>query len=91
MLCGMAEDNQRHIAECSVILHHFSSTDVTANNNIKYEDIFEDPKKQKSVTHFYKQLLSVRERLMESNPSTSDVVLLSSFDVHCIDNSSSGK
>ena len=64
-------------------------------DNIEYDDIFKDHRKQKQITALFKTLIEIRKKLLEekqSNPSTIDVVLGNSNDVlDCIDNYSSGK
>ena len=47
--------------------HH--NTDELTDYAIKYEDIYaNNPKKQKQVTELYRQLLNIREQIMNSQP-----------------------
>ena len=93
-LCLIKNDDQPHILECSVLKGKFLSQE-TNSNKVVYEDIFADPAKQKGITHLFIQLLKIRNSLLDDNlclesaPSTSDVVLedsdnLHSSIVHCL-------
>ena len=93
-LCLIKNDDQPHILECSVLQGKFLSQE-TNSDKVEYEDIFADPAKQKGITHLFIQLLKIRNSLLDDNlclesaPSTSDVVLedsdnLHSSIVHCL-------
>ena len=75
---------------CKVLSKHITSDDLTESRAV-YEDIFNEVRKQKTVTLIFKDLIDIRKKL-ENDPSTSDQVLKTSIDLHdCIDIFSSGK
>ena len=79
-LCEVHRDDQSHLLVCSVLKSKLTSNEA-AQSKIVYEDIFADHQKQKQVTYLLKQLIKIRESLVDESfckvsvPSTSDGVL----------------
>ena len=82
--------DQKHMLGCKVLSKHITSDDLTESKAV-YEDIFNEVRKQKTVTLIFKGLIDIRKKLV-NDPSTSDQVLKTSIDLRdCIDIFSSGK
>ena len=65
--CGEI-DTLPNILTCKVLKQHHVSTDVSSSD-IRYEDIFSsDILKQKQVTELYRQLLDIRNKMIDSQP-----------------------
>ena len=65
--CG-ALDTLQNILSCNVIQQHHTSQDIT-EGDIKYEDVFSsDIRKQKQAVELYKQLLEIRNNIINSPP-----------------------
>ena len=65
--CG-EDDTLQHVLECSIIYSNHTTSDLTSSD-IRYEDVFSsDIIKQKQATELYRQLLEVRENLLNSQP-----------------------
>ena len=65
--CG-EDDTLQHVLECSTIHSNHTTSDLTSSD-IRYEDVFSsDIIKQKQATELYRQLLEVRENLLNSQP-----------------------
>ena len=97
VLCNSEYEEQQHILTCKVLLQELKSGEV-ADGGIRYEDLFsEDVKKQKQVTALFKELLELRNNMVEKTnsqeaPSNTSVMLEMRDNVHfCIVNLSSGK
>ena len=71
-LCQRGNDSQAHILTWSVLSEHFKTSDIM-QENIEYDDIFKNHRKQKHITALFKTLIEIRKKLLEekqSNPST---------------------
>ena len=66
--CGHT-DTLPNILMCPALKVRLVTKSVT-NDGIKYEDVFSpDVKKQKQVTELFKQLLEIREKLLNCQPA----------------------
>ena len=98
LLCSICdddeEDTQEHLLNCKILNEKLRSIENT-QENVKYEDIFADHKKQKVVTSKSKKLLNIRRLILENNqPNLSNPSGLLKFSYNiqpCIVNYSSGK
>ena len=93
-LCFEEEENQQHLLKCKKLNEIFKSQEILIED-IEYNDIFKDIKKQKVIVSLFKELLEVRNYILNhenrSNPSILDKMLEKSYDVRkCIVNFSSG-
>ena len=95
-LCGKHLDDQKSMLICEEIRNRLK-TDEIAVNRIKYEDIFDEAKKQKEITALYKKIIEIRNNLVEEtlaqaqDPSTDTLVLETGVNLQpCIDTLSSG-
>ena len=76
--------------QCPEILKKVKTNEV-ATDTIKYEDIFENDKKQKAITSLFMKYISIRNNIMEEDlsqrqdPSTCTDVLKTSDPLPCID------
>ena len=62
-VCKVEEDTQQHLFKCEKIMDN-----VDENKNCVYEDIFsEDPEKLLNVGFALKDLIEIREKLLEIN------------------------
>ena len=75
--CG-SDDTIEHILECTVLrTEHIS--DILSQSDVQYQDIFSsDTMKQKQATELFKQLLEVRNNLLNSPP------VATTGPVHCV-------
>ena len=75
--CG-SDDTIEHILECTVLrTEHIS--DILSQGDVQYQDIFSsDTMKQKQATELFKQLLEVRNNLLNSPP------VATTGPVHCV-------
>ena len=65
--CGET-DTLPNILKCKVLKQHHVSIDISSSD-IRYEDIFSsDILKQKQVTELYRQLLDIRNKIIDSQP-----------------------
>ena len=65
--CG-EDDRIEHILECAVIKQHHNTCEVS-DYDIKYEDVFSNNTvKQKQTTEMYRQLMEIREQILNSQP-----------------------
>ena len=65
--CG-ALDTLQNILSCNVIKQHHTSHDIT-DSDIKYEDVFSpDIRKQKQAAELYRELLEIRNNILNSPP-----------------------
>ena len=82
-LCMLDEDNQPHIMVRKELTSRFES-DELHSKKCKYEDLFDNQKVQKAITHLYLKLINIRNQLLDKNlckvadPSTSQQVLMNS-------------
>ena len=82
--------------QCPVIIEEVKTNEV-AKEEIKYEDIFENPEKQKAIASLFVKYIGIRKKIMEEDllqrqdPSTCTDVLKTSDPLPCIDNLSFGK
>ena len=98
LLCSICddeeEDTQEHLLNYKILNEKLRSIENT-QENVKYEDIFADHKKQKVVTSKFKKLLNIRRLILENNqPNLSNPSGLLKFSYNiqpCIVNYSSGK
>ena len=97
LLCGGHEDNQENMLICAEIVSRLKTNEVSVRK-VQYNDIFEDPFKQKVATALFKKILDIRTMLIDENlgkdqdPSTPSVVLETRLYFQpCIYNLSSGK
>ena len=93
-LCFEEDENQQHLLKCKKLNKIFKSQEILIED-IEYNDIFKDIKKQKVIVSLFKELLEVRNYILNhenrSNPSILDKMLEKSYDVRkCIVNFSSG-
>ena len=94
-LCSeQEEDNQQHILHCKTLKKLFKSQEIL-NENIQYNDLFKEVRKQKIIVNLFKELLDIRKHLLHqensSNPSTLEKMLEKNYDLcKCIVNFSSG-
>ena len=59
---------KRPVLTCNILKQYHLTKDIT-NSDIRYEDIFaSDIIKQKQVTELYKQLLDIRNNIIQSSP-----------------------
>ena len=92
------EDSQQHMLECQTLKPLLKSRKV-AEENIEYDDLFRDSKKQKAITCLFKHILEARNKLKEESQlnqpdpcTTTSEVMESSIDLcSCIDIHSSVK
>ena len=82
-LCEIHIDDQKNMLQCPEILKKVKTNEV-AIDTIKYEDIFENDKKQKAITSLFMKYISIRKNIMEEDlsqrqdPSTCTDVLKTS-------------
>ena len=83
-LCFEEDENQQHFLKCKKLKEIFKSKEILIEN-IEYNDIFKDIKKQKVIVNLFKQLIEVRNYLLNQensrNPSILDEMLEKSYDV----------
>ena len=68
-LCQLSQDDQPQYLLC-VKLREKLSSDETANNKVKYEDIFDNTYKQKEAVVLISKLLNISEKLLEEKISS---------------------
>ena len=94
-ICHKAEENQFHLLHCKVLNDVLKSNDIISEQ-VKYEDIYSEHKRQKVVTSIFAKLLNIRKQILENrenttNPSNLNGLLRSSYNVrNSIVNYSSG-
>ena len=77
LLCG-SDDTIEHILECTALRSKHTS-DILSQSDVKYHDIFSSNiMKQKQATELFKQLLEVRNNLLNSPP------VATTGPVHCV-------
>ena len=80
---------------CKILNDELKSNDIMTDQ-VNYNDIYSDHKKQKVITTIFAKLLEFRKQIVENpenttNPSNLNGLLTSSYDVQsCIVNYSSG-
>ena len=84
-LCSAHEDDQPKVLNCEILKGKNISYEA-ANNEIVYEDIFKDTRKQKEVTHLFQILLDIRREeedktSCDTAPSISDEMLENSDNI----------
>ena len=92
-VCEEEEETQEHLLNCKILNEKLKIIE-NSQENVQYEDIFADHKKQKVVTSKFEKLLNIRRLLLENNqPNLSNPsgLLKFSYDIQpCIVNYSSG-
>ena len=94
-VCHKEEESQIHILRCKVLNDILRSNELTVDQ-VEYQDIYGDHRKQKVITTIFSKLLSIRKQILENpenttNPSNLDRLLRSSYNVqNSIVNYSSG-
>ena len=64
-------DTLPNLLKCKVLSKYHSTQETSTNSSIKYEDIFsKDIIKQKQVTELYRQLIEIRNTILNSSPVT---------------------
>ena len=91
-ICYEEEESQIHVFKCKVLNNELKSN-YLIEENVCYEDIFSDYKKQKVITSIFSKLLNIRKRKLEENSnnlSNPTGLLKNSYNVQpCIVNYSS--
>ena len=65
--CG-EDDLTKHILECRVVKARHNTSEM-CNDDVKYEDVFSrNVLKQKQATELYRQLLDIRDEMLNSQP-----------------------
>ena len=59
------EETQAHLLDCETLMNNFK--DLYNDCYTEYEDIFEDPEKQLTVTKLFQAVLDTRETLLEED------------------------
>ena len=94
-ICQQEEESQIHLLHCKILNDVLKSNDIMTDQ-VNYNDIYSDHKKQKVITTIFAKLLEIRKQIVENpenttNPSNLNGLLTSSYDVQsCIVNYSSG-
>ena len=93
-LCFEEDEIQQHLLKCKKLKKLFKCQEILIEN-IEYNNLFKNVKKQKVIVNSFKELLEVRNYILNhenrSNPSILDKMLEKSYDVRkCIVNFSSG-
>ena len=58
-------DTLSNILKCKVLLTQHTSSEISTNNEVQYEDVFSQSiKKQKQATELYRQLLQTRNEIL---------------------------
>ena len=94
-LCGLEDEDQKHLLTCNVILKYWKSKNISVRKS-DYEDIFsKDIRKQKEITTIFRELFEIRTKLQNNSqaaPSSSSMELTMGTDLQrCIDYSLFGK
>ena len=69
-ICHKAEENQFHLLHCKVLNDVLKSNDIISEQ-VKYEDIYSEHKKQKLVTSIFAKLLNIRKQMLENRENTT--------------------
>ena len=94
-ICQQEEESQIHLLHCKPLNDVLKSNDIITDD-VNYNDLFSEHRKQKVITTLFAKLLKIRKQIIENpenttNPSNLDGLLRSSYNLQsCIVNYSSG-